>query len=124
MTANNQTFQEFIDRFNAETASLKFRSLMWECKGDCFMCKNHMSRKLIWNSNELVFENNPSVGVAGISPHMSDVFGEEIAVRWNSAIAQKTRKTIALEVFQEFLEETDGEINGSFQQWCREKETE
>ena len=52
------------------------------------MYKDAMSRRLIWNSNELVFENNTSVGVAGIASHMPDVFGEELANRWNAAIPQ------------------------------------
>jgi len=39
--------------------------------------------KLIWNGNELVFEAYPNIGVAGIAPNMPDIFGEELANRFN-----------------------------------------
>jgi len=31
VAANNRKFQEFMDRFAADTVSTKVRSLMWEC---------------------------------------------------------------------------------------------
>ena len=36
--------------------------------------------------------------------------------------SHNNRYMTALEVFREFLDNTDGGINGPFQQWCREKE--
>lgn len=38
---------------------------------------------LSWNGNELVFDDAPNVGIAGIAPGMPDTLGEEIARRWN-----------------------------------------
>ena len=42
-------------------------------------------QKMIWNNNELVFEDKPGSGVAGIAPDMPDELGEEIAKRWNQS---------------------------------------
>jgi len=45
-------------------------------------------RKLIfnWNTlgNELVFADEPTIGVAGIAPQMHDDFGYILAERWNA----------------------------------------
>jgi len=47
--------------------------------------ENHPNQfgELMWNSNELVFEAYPNIGVAGIAPHMPDKFGEQLAKAYN-----------------------------------------
>lgn len=47
--------------------------------------------KMTWNGNELVFDNSPNVGIAGIVRCMPDELGEEIARRWNAAM-EDTKK--------------------------------
>ena len=42
-------------------------------------------RKMIFNGNEIVFEDAPTVGVAGISSNMPDELAEMIVKRWNDA---------------------------------------
>ena len=42
--------------------------------------------RMLWNGNELIFEDEPNVGVAGIAPDQSDELGQQIADRWNAAM--------------------------------------
>ena len=44
------------------------------------------NKHMIWNGNELVFSDSPSLGIAGIAPGVSDDLGREIAERWNKGI--------------------------------------
>jgi hypothetical protein len=47
---------------------------------------NNNNKIMKWNGNELVFIENPNIGIAGISDGMPDELGEEIAKRWNKGI--------------------------------------
>jgi hypothetical protein len=42
----------------------------------------YKNKVLNWNGNELVFQDQPDVGVAGIAPGQDDSLGEEMAYRW------------------------------------------
>ena len=45
-------------------------------------------REMQWNGNEIVFADNPRVGVAGIAPGMPDALAVEIVRRWNLHLPQ------------------------------------
>lgn len=55
-----------------------------------------LNRKLVWNGNEIVFEDEPNVGVAGIGNNVPEEVAEEIVRRWN--------------VIQDFKHDCDGEV--------------
>jgi hypothetical protein len=56
--------------------------------GVCFKVYG-MKQKMIWNENELVFEDDINKGVAGIAPTEDDELGMEIAKRWNEYNSMK-----------------------------------
>ena len=39
--------------------------------------------KMIWNGQELVFEDMPMIGIAGLAPNTPDEYGERLAKAWN-----------------------------------------
>jgi hypothetical protein len=43
----------------------------------------HQTGKMVWNGNEIVFENYPNIGIAGVPDGMPDEFAEELVRRWN-----------------------------------------
>lgn len=45
--------------------------------------KNIYPQRLAWNDNEIVNEDAPLHGIAGIAPDQDDSFAEEIVRRWN-----------------------------------------
>jgi len=51
-------------------------------------------KNLLWNGNELVFMDSPSVGIAGLAPDQPDTIGLEIARRWN--MTNEEQETIDL----------------------------
>lgn len=49
-------------------------------------------RRMVWNGNELVFDDKPLCGVAGIAPGQPDSLGEEIALAYNAYFASSNNK--------------------------------
>ena len=58
----------------------------------------NLDRKMLWNGNEIVFEDSPNTGVAGISHDMPDELAEELVRRWN--------------LVGDFIAQCDGEVKG------------
>ena len=54
---------------------------MKNCECDCGFYKEE---KMLWNGNEIVFENFSNHGVAGISHDMPDSLAKTIMLRWNA----------------------------------------
>jgi len=44
----------------------------------------HTKEPMVWNGNELVFANQPLVGVAGIGTSQPDDIGARLAATWNA----------------------------------------
>ena len=44
------------------------------------------TRTMYWNGNEIVFNDESSVGIAGLAPGQPDELAEEIVRRWNAVI--------------------------------------
>ena len=44
------------------------------------------TRTMYWNGNEIVFNDDSSVGVAGIADGQPDELAEEIVRRWNLVV--------------------------------------
>jgi len=46
----------------------------------------NLNKKMEWNGNEIVFEDAPRFGVAGIGMGVPDEVAEEMVRRWNKCI--------------------------------------
>ena len=46
-------------------------------------------RQMEWTGNEIVFADNASQGVAGISPDMPEELGEQIVAAWNYCVSMR-----------------------------------
>lgn len=55
----------------------------WERASNGGMRMRH--RKLLFNGNEIVFEDEPNSGVAGIASGLPDEFAKMLVQRWNDA---------------------------------------